>query len=165
MDRDAGARCDLDYPLTSVPESSCMGEFDSVGKRRTSSWSKDARGLVRDYKTRIGSNPEHNQADRQMLITRLTEILGNPRDPCLRFVSQFGKAQKRSYREWTKREQQRLLDLITTIPVEQAARILNRPSGFVRSMLHRLCIGARNRSRMVYLVDLFGGGEQNGATL
>jgi len=120
-----------------------MGESDSVVKRRTFSWSKEARGLVRDYQARIGSNLGHNQADRRMLITRLTEISGNPRDACLRFVSQFGIAQKRSYREWTKREQQRLLDLITAIPVEEAARILNRRSGSVRSMLHRLGIGAR----------------------
>ena len=48
---------------------------------------------------------------------------------------------KRAYREWTKQEQQRLLDLITPIPVEEAAKILRRPAGSVRSMLHRLGIG------------------------
>src|SRR5271154_482217 len=78
-----------------------------------------------------------------MLITTLTEISGNPRDACLRFARQFGISRKRSYREWTKREQQRLLDLITALPVEEAARILNRPAGSVRSMLHRLGIGGR----------------------
>ena len=99
--------------------------------------------MVRDYIERIGSHRGHDQAGRRMLITKLNAISGNPRDACLRFVRQFGVAQKRSYREWTKREQQRLLDLIVTLPVEEAARILNRPTGSVRSMLHRLGIGGR----------------------
>jgi hypothetical protein len=119
-----------------------MSEADSFRKRRTFCWSKEARGLVRDYKARIGSSMD-NGADWRMLITTLTEISGNPRDACLRFVHQFGIARKRSYREWTKREQQRLLDLITALPVEEAARILSRPPGSVRSMLHRLGIGGR----------------------
>jgi len=120
-----------------------MGETDSDRKRRTFCWSKEARGLVRDYKARIGSSLGHNEPDWRTLITTLTDISGNPRDACLRFVRQFGIARKRSYREWTKREQQRLLDLITALPVEEAARILNRPPGSVRSMLHRLGIGGR----------------------
>jgi hypothetical protein len=120
-----------------------MGETDMLHKRRAFCWGKGARGLVRGYKERIGSNLGHDEADWRMLITKLTEISGNPRDACLRFVRQFGIARKRSYREWTKREQQRLLDLITALPVEEAARILNRPPGSVRSMLHRLGIGGR----------------------
>jgi hypothetical protein len=119
-----------------------MGEDDKVGKRRTFRWCKEARELVKDYE-RIAGNGEHNQAGRRILITKLTEISGNPRDACLRFVRQFGMAQKRNYREWTKREQQRLLDLIATVPVEEAARSLNRPPGSVRSMLHRLGMGGR----------------------
>lgn len=51
--------------------------------------------------------------------------------------------EKRSYREWTKPEQQRLLDLITTMPVGEAAKILRRPAASVRSMLHRLGMGGR----------------------
>jgi hypothetical protein len=129
--------------MTVVPERSCMGETDMLRKRRTFCWSKEARGLIRDFKQRIGNGPGHNEADWRMLIAKLTDISGNPRDACLRFARQFGIARKRSYREWTKREQQRLLDLITALPVEEAARILNRPPGSVRSMLHRLGIGGR----------------------
>jgi hypothetical protein len=138
----AGVRADLDFPIASVPEHGRMGETDSDRKRRTFCWSKEARGLVRDYKARGGIGMD-NGADWRMLITTLTDISGNPRDACLRFVRQFGIARKRSFREWTKREQQRLLDLITALPVEEAARILNRPPGSVRSMLHRLGIGGR----------------------
>ncbi|MGA8619122.1 MAG: hypothetical protein WB660_11470 [Candidatus Sulfotelmatobacter sp.] len=68
---------------------------------------------------------------------KLAEISGNPRDACLRFLRELGINQKRPYREWTKLEQQRLLDLIAAMPVEEAAKILRRPAGSVRSMLHR----------------------------
>ena len=73
-----------------------------------------------------------------MLLAKLAELSGNPRDACSRFLRQSGVSEKRSYREWTKPEQQRLLDLITAMPVEEAAKMLHRPAGSVRSMLHRL---------------------------
>jgi len=40
-------------------------------------------------------------------------------------------------------EQQRLLDLIVTMPVEEAEKVRRRPSGCVRSMLHRLGMGGK----------------------
>lgn len=78
-----------------------------------------------------------------MLVSKLAAISGNPRDACLRLLRGLGVNQKRSYREWTKPEQQRLLDLIVTLPVEEAAKILRRPPGSVRSMLHRLGMGGK----------------------
>ena len=120
-----------------------MGESDSTRKRQVFLWPKAAGELVRDYKENIGRGPEHNESDREALIAKLAEISGNPRDACLRFLRHLGIAHRRSYREWTKPEQQRLLDLITSIPVEEAANILRRSYGSVRSMLHRLGIGGR----------------------
>jgi hypothetical protein len=38
-----------------------MSEAESFRKRRTFSWSKEARGLVRDYKARGGSILGHNE--------------------------------------------------------------------------------------------------------
>jgi hypothetical protein len=78
-----------------------------------------------------------------MLVSKLAAISGNPRDACLRFLRGLGVTQKRCYRLWTKAEQQRLLDLVTTMPIDEAAKSLRRPSGSVRSMLHRLGIGGR----------------------
>src|SRR5258708_31084169 len=83
------------------------------------------------------------EAERRMLVTKLVQLSGNPRDACLRFLRQLGVTQRRNYREWTKAEQQRLLDLTASIPVEEAARIMRRPPGSVRSMLHRLQGGGR----------------------
>ncbi len=121
----------------------CMRETEDVRKRHSFSWTKEARELVRGYKERTGRSDGQSEADRRKLITNLAEVSGNPRDACIRFLCQLGVPHKRNYREWTKPEQQRLLDLITTLPVKEAAKILHRPSASVRSMLHRLGIGGR----------------------
>jgi hypothetical protein len=120
-----------------------MGESDCVHKRRMFRWPKEARELIREYKERASRNQEHDETGWRMLVTKLAELSGNPRDACLRFLREFGVNQKRAYREWTKPEQQRLLDLITSMPVEEASKILRRPAGSVRSMLHRLGIGGK----------------------
>jgi hypothetical protein len=62
-------------------------------------------------------------------------------------------AEKRSYREWTTREQQRLIELMNDVPVAEAARVLRRPPASVRSMLHRLGLGVR-QSREWFTVSL-----------
>ena len=120
-----------------------MGRVEGVRQRRHFRWPKEARDLVRDYKERLSRDDDRPKSDRRTLLATLAELSGNPRDACSRFLRQSG-VEKRSYREWTKPEQQRLLDLITTMPVVEAARILRRPGGSVRSMLHRLGIGGQN---------------------
>jgi hypothetical protein len=120
-----------------------MGESDSTRKRQVFLWPKAAGELVRDYEESIGRNPEHNESDREALIARLAEISGNPRDACLRFLRHLGIPHKRSYREWTKPEQQRFSRPDHVHPREETANILHRSSGSVRSMLHRLGIGGR----------------------
>lgn len=120
-----------------------MGEDEGARKRRVFQWPKQARDLVREYKRQITAGQHRGQADRRVLIARLVETSGNPREACLRLLCRSGIEQKRLYREWTKPEQRRLLDLITTMPVDEAAKALRRPPGSVRSMLHRLGIGGR----------------------
>jgi hypothetical protein len=120
-----------------------MGEADGVTKRRMFHWPKQARELVREYKEQISKSQEHNETGRRILVTKLAAISGNPRDACLRFLRELGVHQKRAYREWMNSEQQRLLDLIVTMPVEEAAKVLGRPAGSVRSMLHRLGMGGK----------------------
>lgn len=121
-----------------------MGEADGVHKRRVFRWSKEATELVREYKQRTNKSQEHDESGRRRLVTKLAELSGNPRDACLRFLCELGVNRKRAYREWTKPEQQRLLDLISGMPVEEAAKILRRPAGSVRSMLHRLGLGGKS---------------------
>jgi len=119
-----------------------MGEDQDVRERRALRWSKEARDLVREYKELTPRNLAPSQLEQRLLVGRLAEVSGNPRDACLRFLRQSGVTHKRAYREWTKREQQRLADLVTTMAVDEAAKALGRPLGSVRSMLHRLGVGA-----------------------
>jgi hypothetical protein len=120
-----------------------MGKADGVHKRRVFHWSNQATELAREYKERAHGRQEHSESDRRRLVTKLAEVSGNPRDACLRFLRELGVNQKRAYREWTKPEQQRLMDLVSSMPVEEAAKILRRPATSVRSMLHRLGVAGK----------------------
>ena len=77
------------------------------------------------------------------LITNLAAISGNPRSACWRLVRHWGVKSRRNYRQWTKPEQQRLLDLIASRSLEEVAILLRRSRTSVRSMLHRLGANAR----------------------
>jgi hypothetical protein len=120
-----------------------MEALDGERKRRQFRWPKEARELVREYKDGLGRSNEFDESVRRMLITNLALVSGNPRDACWRFLRQLGVSEKRAYCPWTKAEQQRLLELITILPVEEVAKILRRPSASVRSMLHRLGMGGK----------------------
>lgn len=133
----------LDSDQTHIPKIGSMGDGNSLRRRRVFRWPKEARELVREYARQGMQAHERNASDRRLLITRLAAISGNPRDACTRFLRDLGVDQKRRYREWTNPEQQRLLDLVSTTPVREAARILGRPSASVRAMLHRLGISGR----------------------
>jgi hypothetical protein len=121
-----------------------MDAVEGVRQRRFFRWPREARDFIRDYKERMSKSNGGPQIDRRVLVARLAELSGNPRDACSRLLRNSGVTEKRSYREWTKPEQQRLLDLITTLPVVEAAKILRRPTGSIRSMLHRLGLGGQN---------------------
>ena len=111
--------------------------------RRKFHWSEDAIQLVAQHQERVEKREAPSEINHNSLVAKLEEISGNPRDACLRLLRRIGLAEKRSYHQWTKPEQQRLVDLIDSVPVKEAARILRRPPGSVRSMLRRLGLGAR----------------------
>ena len=122
-------------------------------KRRTFHWPDEAKQLVADHGRRIEKSGNYRGSDKEQILSKLVQISGNPRGACLRFVRRLGASEKRSYREWTTREQQRLIELIDDVPVEEAARVLRRPPASVRSMLHRLGLGVR-QSREWFTVSL-----------
>jgi hypothetical protein len=68
-------------------------------------------------------------------------------------MRRLGLAPQRSYREWTTGEQRRLIELIEEVPIREAAKILRRSPPSIRSMLHRLGLGAR-QSREWFTVSL-----------
>jgi len=58
-------------------------------------------------------------------------------------VRQFGIREKQLYREWTDKEQQKLLDAIVSHPLHEVTLLLHRSPASVRSMLRRLGANAR----------------------
>jgi hypothetical protein len=115
-----------------------MDKRHSCRKRRVFDWREGAMQLVRNYLE--SEKKGHGQGRNALatLATRLTELSGNPRDACFRFLHQQGITEKRAWRPWTKPEQQRLFDLIETCPVEEISAIMQRSPNSIRSMLHRL---------------------------
>jgi len=119
---------------------------ENIGRRRrTFRWPKEARELVRMHLNaqRVQPREQGSDDDLRVLVTRLVEVSGNPRDACWRFARQSGIADKRAYRQWPERAQQKLLDLIAVQPLPEVAIAMRRSPGSIRSMLYRLGGSAR----------------------
>lgn len=130
-----------------------MGNDTSRSNRRKFRWPSEAEQLVRAQVHQFYSSAAGRANQREQVISRLKQMSGNPRGACLRFMRRFGLATQRSYREWTTGEQRRLIELIEESPIREAARILRRSPSSIRSMLHRLGLGAR-QSREWFTVTL-----------
>jgi len=103
--------------------------------RRTFSWSKEARELVRTYLSAGG--------ERRKLIASLAQITGHPRNACLRFARQLGVTTKRPYRKWTAKETETMLEHCESHPLRVVALKLQRSETAIRGMLDRLGTGAQ----------------------
>ena len=122
-----------------------MEELNGPISRRTFRWTGAARELVRAHlrsRVSVESGPEAQLALKD-LITRIAAVSENPRGACWRFARQQGIKSKRSYRPWTKPEQQKLLDLIASHSLKEVSLQLRRSPTSVRAMLHRLGANAR----------------------
>jgi hypothetical protein len=123
-----------------------MGEVNQSRKRRVFRWSGAARETARAYLNawkHLNGSRQEIPTDLKALIAKLVELSGNPRDACWRFVRQLGIAEKQPYREWTNKEQQKLLDLIASKPLHEVTLLLRRSPASIHSMLRRL--GATGR--------------------
>jgi hypothetical protein len=123
-----------------------MGELNQAS-RRTFRWPGAVREMVRAYLLTLskasGQEADQAQAGLKAMISKIAAVSGNPRAACWRFVRQSGVTSKRSYRAWSKAEQQRLLDLIASRSFEEVTVALRRSPTSVRAMLHRLGASAR----------------------
>jgi hypothetical protein len=122
-----------------------MDEEHGGRRRRTFRWPKEARELARIQLNAQRSQPRGLDSGKELrvLVTKLVEVSGNPRDACWRFLRQSGVVGKRAYRQWPERAQQRLLDLIAVQPLPEVANAMRRSPGSIRSMLYRLGASAR----------------------
>jgi hypothetical protein len=121
-----------------------MRQLNQQG-RRTFRWPGVAREMVKAHlKTELSQRTGQGaQTGLKALITRIAAVSGNPREACWRFVRQSGVISKRSYRQWTRAEQQKLLDLIASRSLAEVTTLLHRSPTSVRAMLHRLGASAR----------------------
>jgi len=79
-------------------------EESNHAKRRVFRWSGAARETARAYLYARKHSEESRQGiatDLKLLVAKLVEVSGNPRDASWRFVRQFGIREKQSYRTWT----------------------------------------------------------------
>ena len=122
-----------------------MEDGNGEVRRRSFLWPAMVRDMVAIYRkseqSKIQGGRRHT--DLKELITRMAAVSGNPRSACWRFVRQSGLKSGRPYRQWTKPEQQRLLDLIAAHSFAEVCVLLRRRPASVRSMLHRLGASAR----------------------
>jgi hypothetical protein len=119
-------------------------------KRRRYRWPKEARDLVTKYLSRdsvkeylrtdgaLDYDPAQGTPTFRVLVTRLHQLTGYPRERCLDFARQLGVKDRQRYAEWTTVEQQKLLDLIALHPPQEIAQLMRRSIGSIRGMLHRL---------------------------
>ena len=122
-----------------------MDEENTVRRRRTFRWPKEARELVRIHLHARRAQPhgQDSATELRVLVTKLVEVSGNPRDACRRFARQSGICGKRAYCQWPERAQQRLLELIAVQPLPEVAIAMRRSPGSIRAMLYRLGANAR----------------------
>jgi hypothetical protein len=114
-------------------------------KRRTYCWPKEARALVSNYLHRDqgASSTLVVNPNVRALVTSIVTLTGHSRSVCFRFVRQLGVGEKKAHNEWTRVEQQRLLDLIALNPPHEVAKLLHRTPGSVYRMLRRLGASAQ----------------------
>jgi hypothetical protein len=122
-----------------------ISEGQTHQPRRTFRWPGFARQMVRAHLSGAASQAgtRDGYEGLRALITNLAAVSGNPRRACWRFVRQSGLSSKRSYRQWTRAEQQKLLDLIASHSLYEVTLLLRRSPNSVRTMLHRLGANAR----------------------
>jgi hypothetical protein len=126
-----------------VSADALCSETNCGRQRRVFRWPTEAADLVNQYREGIETNRCVDNNELRAVVTRLAEVSGNPRDACWRFIRQMGISRKHSYRPWTRIEQQRLLELIVSVPVAEASKVMRRSQASVRSMLHRLGASAK----------------------
>jgi hypothetical protein len=121
-----------------------MENLKESASRRTFRWPGVAREMVEHYlKNSCQREEQSDGASLKALITRIARVSGNPRGACWRFARQLGIHSKRCYQPWTAAEQQKLLDLIASHPLEEVVPLLRRSPTSIRSMLYRLGASAR----------------------
>ena len=117
-----------------------------MARSRRYTWPKEAIEAIQSYliaQERSNSDKSERTSSFRDLVTELAVLTGRSRRSCRHFARMSGVSTKQQYREWTRAEQQRLLELIAANPPYEVAKILRRSVGSVYAMLHRLGASAQ----------------------
>jgi len=111
-------------------------QFLKPGQRRQFRWSKQERDLVL---AQLNASAVHFSA----LISSLEQMSGNPRWACRRFARALGVKARRTQRNWTSQERQRLVKLLDLYPVPEISRLLRRSESSIWHMVSRVGANAK----------------------
>ncbi len=77
------------------------------------------------------------------LVSELVWATGYPRKACRRFARQMGVLPQRKHKRWSDSEQRRLLELLETHAVAEAAKIMRCSEDSIYGMLRRLGVSVK----------------------
>jgi hypothetical protein len=100
-------------------------------KRKRYKWSQSAREMV---KSNLGAGGRQLRE----LVSNLVRATGYPRKACGRFARQMGVRALRKRRRWPASEQRRLLELLETHAIAEAAQTMRCSEDAIYGMLRRL---------------------------
>jgi len=111
-------------------------QISKPGQRRQFRWGKQERDLVL---SQLNASAIHFSA----LISSLEQMSGNPRWACRRFARALGVKARRTQRNWTSQERQRLVKLLDLYPVPEISRLLRRSESSIWHMVSRVGANAK----------------------
>jgi len=124
------------FPERALPGFNSMCNPRAKKKRKRYKWSQSAREMV---KSNLGASGRQLRE----LVSDLVRATGYPRKACGRFARQMGVRALRKHRRWPASEQRRLLELLETHPVAEAAQIMRCSESAIYGMVRRLGVGVK----------------------
>src|SRR5579862_3993089 len=130
-----------------------MENFSEANKRRTFRWPPGAREAV-------AANLNAHGPQLRELVTKLVELTGHPRSACLRFARRMGIKAKGQYKEWSKADQERLLEMLDKYSVAEAAKKMRRSKASIYALMRRLnlspsfrqdCLSKRKLAELLHI--------------
>lgn len=136
----------VDATGVSTPVELSVSNGAQVSGTSRERWPKEAYEVVASYLARLRHSTDverDGRVEMKRVIAQLAALTGRSRQNCRRFARRLGVMDKQPYQEWTKSDQQQLLELISKHPACEVARRMRRSPGSVRAMLHRLGASAQ----------------------
>ena len=113
---------------------------NSISKRRRKTFIWPAKA-VEFAKANMNATGPH----RQQLVAQLSQLTGNPKPACRRFLERMGNNAKMSYKKWSPEDQEKLLELLDKYTVSETSQRMRCSRRSIYAVLRRLKVGASMR--------------------